>query len=141
MATLMLALTACAPGLDIDSLTTSPYADMADTGIAMSIKEQEITTKTESLTIEYANASDIEYVFGKEPHLEIDSESAWYVVPVKESAAWEDIGFILSANGTSEEKFSLGFFYEGLIPGHYRIIKTLYADGNSVTAAVEFDIQ
>lgn len=140
-ALLTLALAACAPKISVESLEKSEYGDLADTGITMRIKDEAVTTKTESLKIEYANATDIEYVFGKEPHLEIASDDEWYVVPVKENAAWEDIGFILPPNGTSEEDFSLKFFYEGLIPGHYRIIKTFYGDGGSVAAAVEFDIQ
>ncbi len=139
-AVLTLALAACAPKIDVDSLEKSEYEDIADTGITMSIKEDTVTTKTESLTIEYTNGTDIEYVFGLEPHLEIQNEETWYVIPVRQDAAWNDIGFILPPNGTSQEDFSLEHFYEGLIPGHYRVIKTLYADGNGVAAAVEFDI-
>ena len=132
-------LAACAPQINVDSLEKSEYGDLADSGITMNIKNETVTTKTESLKIEYANATDTEYVFGKEPHLEIASDDEWYVVPINESAAWEAIGIILPPNGTSEDDFSLGFYYEGLLPGHYRIIKTFYGDGGSVAAA-EFDI-
>ncbi len=138
---LMLTLAGCAPKIDINSLEKSEYGDLADTGLIMSIKEETVTTKTESLTVEYTNNTDTEYVFGKEPHLEIAVDGTWYVVPVNENAAWEAIGIILLPNGTSEEDFSLKFFYEGLIPGHYRVIKTFSADGSSVAAAAEFDIQ
>ena len=137
----VLVLAACSPQINVDSLVKSEYGNLADTGITMSIKEETVTTKTESLTIEYTNNTDIEYVFGKEPHLEIASDGTWYVVPVKETAAWEAIGIILPPNGTSEEDFSFKFFYEGLMPGHYRIIKTFSAQGSSVAAAAEFDIQ
>ena len=139
-AAMLIALAACAPQINVDSLEKSEYGDLADTGITMRIKDETVSTKTESLKIDYANATDIEYVFGKEPHLEIASDDEWYVIPINESAAWEAIGIILPPNGTSEDEFSLGFYYEGLLPGHYRIIKTFYGDGGSVAAAVEFDI-
>ena len=140
-----LMLVSCASETDlkkyVESLQKSEYTDLADTGITMSLKDEAVTTKTESLTIEYANATDIEYVFGKEPHMEIASDAGWYVIPIDEDAGWEDIGFILPPHGTSEKDFPLGYYYTGLMPGHYRIIKTFYADGNRVAAAVEFDIQ
>ncbi len=137
---LTLTLAACATQINVESLEKSEYGDLADTGITMRIKDETVTTKTDSLTIEYANATDVEYVFGKDPHLEIASDDMWYVVPINESAAWEAIGIILPPNGTSEDDFSLGFYYEGLLPGHYRVIKTFYGDGGSVAAAAEFDI-
>ncbi len=138
---LLMSLTSCAPQINVGSLEKSEYGDLTDTGITMSVKEETVTTKTESLTIEYTNVTDTEYVFGKEPHLEIAVDGTWYVVPINENAAWETIGIILPPNGTTEGDFSLKFFYEGLIPGHYRVIKTFSADGSSVAAAAEFDIQ
>lgn len=140
-AVLLLPLAACAPKISVDSLEKSEYGELSDSGIAMSVKEEAVNTNAESLTIEYTNTTDVEYVFGKEPHLEIISDGTWYVVPVIETAAWEAIGIILPPNGTSEEDFSLKFFYEGLMPGHYRVIKTFYANGDSATAAAEFDVQ
>ena len=140
-AVLLMTLAGCAPKINVNSLEKSEYSDLAETGTTMSVKEETVTTKTESLAIEYTNNTDIEYVFGKEPHLEILSDGTWYVVPVNENAAWEAIGIILPPNGTTEGDFSLKFFYEGLVPGHYRVIKTFSTDGSSVAAAAEFDIQ
>ncbi len=140
VAALLITLAACAPKIRVDSLEETEYTNLEDTGIVMSVADESVTTDTPSLTIEYTNQTDVEYVYGLEPHLEIQKEGIWYVIPLREDAAWNDIGLILPPDGTSEEDFSLEYFYEGLIPGHYRVIKTLYADGNGVTAAAEFDI-
>ncbi len=138
---LMLTMSACTQSLDIDSLDPSEYGELKDSGIKMHIADEMVTIETESIMIEYINNTDTEVTFGKEPHMEIESEGSWYVVPLKEDAAWEDIGFILPPNGSDEKEFSLQFYYENLTPGHYRIIKTFYTDSGKVNAAVEFDIQ
>ena len=137
----MLTMTACAQSLDIDSLAPSEYGELKDAGIVMRIVDETVTTETDSVMIEYINNTDTEIAFGKEPHLEIESEGSRYVVPVKEDAAWEDIGYILPPNGSDEKDFSLKFYYGNLNPGHYRIVKTFFADSGNVAAAVEFDIQ
>lgn len=137
----MLTMAACEQGLDIDSLALSEYGGLKDVGIVMRITDETVTTKTDSVTIEYINNTDTEVMFGEEPHLEIESNGRWYAVPVKEDAAWVDIGYILPPNGSDEKEFSLKFYYKNLNPGHYRIIKTFFTDNGNVAAAVEFDIQ
>lgn len=137
----MLTMTACAQAPDIDSLALSEHGELVDAGLVMRIADETVTTETDTVVIGYTNNTDIEFVFGEEPRLEIESEGGWYVVPVKEAAAWEDIGYILPPNESEEKEFSLKFFYENLNPGHYRIVKTFFADGNSTAVAVEFDIQ
>jgi hypothetical protein len=137
----MLTMTACAQGLEIDNPVLSEHSELKDAGIAMRIADKMLTTETDSLMIEYINNTDIEVTYGEEPHLEIESNGSWYVVPIKEDAAWEDIGYILLPNESDEKEFSLKFYYENLNPGHYRIIKTFFADGSNLVATVEFDIQ
>ncbi len=137
----LLTLTACDQGFDIDSLVLSEYGELKDTGIVMRIVNETVTTETDSVMIEYINNTDTEVVFGEEPHLEIEKEGSWYVVPVKEDAAWVEIGYLLPPNGSDEKEFSLKFYYENLNPGHYRIVKKFFAGNGNVVAAVEFDIQ
>ena len=136
---LMLTMAACAQ--DIDSLVPSEYGELKDAGIVMRITDETVTTETDSVMVEYVNNTDTEVVFGEEPHLEIESEGSWYVVPVREDAAWVEIAYILPPNGSDEKEFSLKSYYEKLNPGHYRIVKTFFADSGNVTAAAEFDIQ
>lgn len=137
----MLTMSACGKNLDIDSLVLSEYGELDDAGIVMSITDESVTTETDTVMIEYINNTDTEVVFGEEPYLEIESEGSWYVVPIKEDVAWVAIGYILPPGGSDEKEFSLKFYYENLDPGHYRIIKTFFADSGNIVAAVEFDIQ
>lgn len=137
----LLTMAACSKGLDIDSLALSEYGELKDAGIVMRIVDEAVTTETDSVMIEYTNNTDTDVMFGEEPHLEIESEGSWYVVPVKEDAAWDDMAYILPSNGSNEKEFPLKFFYENLNPGHYRIVKTFFADSGNVAAAAEFDIQ
>lgn len=141
MVVLMLTMAACAQGPDIGSLTLSEYGELNDAGIVMRIVDETVTTRTDSVTIAYSNHTDTEVVFGKEPHLEIENEGSWYVVPVKEDAAWEEIAYILPPGESEEKEFALKSYYGTLDPGHYRIVKTFFSDSGNVTAAVEFDIQ
>lgn len=137
----VLMMVACARSLDIGSLTPSEYGEMKDAGIQMYIVDETVTTKSDSLMIEYVNNMDTEVVFGEEPHLEIESEGSWYVVPLEKDAAWNDIGYILPSGGSDEKEFSMKSYYKALNPGHYRIVKTFFADSGNVIAAAEFDIQ
>jgi hypothetical protein len=137
----MLTMAACRQGLDIDALVPSEYGELKDTGIVMRIVDEAVTTETDSLMIEYVNQTDTEFVFGEQPHLEVEHGGSWYVVPVKEDAAWIEIGYILPPKGSDQKEFSLKVYYENLNPGHYRIVKTFFGDIGNTAAAVEFDIQ
>ena len=124
-----------------DMLKKSEYQDMADIGIVMTPGDETVTTNTKSVTIEYANNTDKEYIFGEEPRLEIKQNDGWYVIPLKEDAAWNDIGYVLPPGGVEQKPFSLEFFYQKLSPGHYRIVKEFYANGEGMTTAAEFNIE
>ncbi|PWJ46414.1 immunoglobulin-like domain-containing protein [Faecalicatena contorta] len=137
----MLTMAACAQKLDIDNLSLSEYGELKDAGIVMRITDKRVTTETESVMIEYINNKDTEVLFGEEPHLEIMRKGKWYVVPAKEDAAWIDIAYMLPPNGSDKKEFALKFYYENLNLGHYRIVKTFFADSGNVVAAAEFDIQ
>lgn len=137
----MLTMTACAQNLDIDTLSLSEYGELKDEGIVMRITDEMVTTETDSVMIEYINNKDTEVMFGEEPHLEIKSEENWYVVPVKEDAAWIEIAYTLPPNGSDKREFPLKFYYGNLNSGHYRIVKTFFTDSGNVAAAAEFDIQ
>lgn len=137
-------LTACSSNkkLDKKSLEKSAYSTSQQSkDVTLSVKEKDIASGTESITLIYTNISDKEYSFGKEPHLEVELEGEWYVVPTLESAAWDEIGYLLSPKGSAEEILPVKDLYGQLAPGNYRIIKKLYSDGQPVLSIAEFKIQ
>jgi len=133
-------LAACTGILDISKLEKSPYdAANQSTLVAMTADAPEVAADA-SVQFTFVNASDTEYAFGLEPHLEIFSEGGWYVIPPREDAAWNDIAMILAPGGTAEYTLDLKFMYEDLPTGQYRLVKELYAEeGTFVTA--QFKIQ
>lgn len=137
----MLTMAACARKPDANNLAVSEFGQLKDAGIALSIIENVVKTDTDSIMVEYINGTDTDYAFGEEPHLEIEIDGKWYVVQVKADTMWEEINHIMLPNESINKEFSLKLFYENLNPGHYRIVKTFFADSGNVTAAVEFDMQ
>ncbi len=135
-------LAACgANGIDVSDLEKSPYnaADQSKE-VTMELEDATVATGTDTLNIHFANSSDTEYSFGMEPHLDVEVNGVWYVVPTVEGAAWEEIAFILPAGEGSDMEFPLKTFYGDLPAGHYRIVKPLYAQNGNTFAIAEFKI-
>jgi len=141
---LMVNSTACKAfkKLDVSKLEKSTYdVSQQSKDVALSIKEENIVKNTESITLIYTNFSDKEYIYGKEPHLEIEVDDIWYVVPTLETAAWDEMAYILSPNDIREDVFPIKEYYGELNEGSYRIVKTLYSDGESIFVLGEFKIK
>lgn len=136
-------LAACgANGLNVSDLEKSPYnaADQSKE-VTMELDDAEVATGTETLNVHFANSGDAEYTFGMEPHLDVEVNGVWYVVPTVEGAAWEEIAYVLPAGEGSDMEFPMKFFYGDLLAGHYRIVKPLYAQNGSTFAIAEFTIE
>ncbi|NMA83108.1 MAG: hypothetical protein GX962_04500 [Epulopiscium sp.] len=74
--------------LDADKLEKSTYdTSQQNTDITVAINEEVITLEPESLTLIYTNAFDKEYIYGKEPHPEMEIHGTWYVIPSLEDIA------------------------------------------------------
>ncbi|HHW71349.1 MAG TPA: hypothetical protein GX392_08485 [Clostridiales bacterium] len=59
--------------LDVSKLDKSIYdASQQSKDMTLSIKEQVITPNTEEITLIYTNHSSKEYIYGAEPHLEME---------------------------------------------------------------------
>jgi hypothetical protein len=116
-------------------------ASQQNTDVIFSVKEESVTPTTDSITLIYNNTSNKEYTYGKELHLEVKVNDVWYVVRTLENIAWEDIGYLLPPNQTKEGKFSLISNYGILNTGNYRIIKTLYSNGEKILSIAEFKMQ
>jgi len=138
----VLLLSACGvQGLDVNKLDKSPY-DAADksTVVAMTLGETTVKEGTETISVHLENSSDAEFTFGIEPHLDVESGGVWYTVPTVEGAAWNEIAYVMPAQGSSDYDFSLKDFYGNLPAGHYRIVRPLYSDAGSTFALAEFTI-
>lgn len=137
-------LTACksTKEIDINKLKKSNYdISKQSMNVTLSVKEGVIDTKSESITLVYTNISDKEYTFGKEPHLEVKANKEWYVVKTLENVGWDDIGYILAKKNICEEVLPLKDYYGSLNVGNYRIIKTLYSNGEPIYSFAEFKIE
>jgi len=111
---------------DISKLEKSAYdASQQNTQVALTVKEKAITPETGSITLIYANLSDKQYIFGKEPHLEVEADGKWYVIPTLKGVAWEAIAYLLRPNESREDPFDIKNYYSRLDAGKYRIVKTL----------------
>ncbi len=137
-------LTACKASkkLDVDKLEKSTYdASQQGEDVELSVKEEVIAPDTENIILSYTNFSDREYIYGKEPCLEMEIDDIWYVVPTLETAAWDEMAYILSPNDTREDVFPMGDYYGKLDEGKYRIVKILYSDDESIFVVGEFNVQ
>ncbi len=140
---LMLIMTSCSGyrSLNARKLEKSEYdTTMLSRDINVTVKEETVTTKTESITLMYVNTSDTEYLFGEKPHLEVELDGTWYVVPVLKGTVWIAIGYILPAKGSHEHSFSIRNYYGMLKPGKYRVIKEMYSGEESVFTSAQFEI-
>ena len=136
-------LTACKSNkeLDINKLEKSNYdTSQQSKEVTLRVKEENVNSKTESITLIYNNLSDKEYTYGQEPHLEVEVDGVWYVVKTLENVAWDDIGYLLSSKSNREDTFSIKNNYGELNEGNYRIIKTLYSNGEPLFSIVEFKV-
>jgi hypothetical protein len=116
-------------GIDLSSNTSK--------AVSASLKEVITQSNAQSLTLILTNNTEQELGYGEEPHLEVQINGEWYVVPIKKEAMIQAIGILLPPNGTSEYKVNLSKYYENLKTGHYRYLKA-FSDG---MAGVEFDMK
>ena len=79
-----------------------------------------------------------ELIYGEGYHLEVLNDDTWEDVPtIIEDWAFTDEGFILPAEGESEEEINWEWLYGKLAPGTYRITKVLMdSDRNDPSVCV-----
>ncbi|MGL5351900.1 MAG: immunoglobulin-like domain-containing protein [Clostridium sp.] len=131
-----LLIVSCTKKLDYSSLQKSKYESITNSEeISVTINQSEIDRDTEDVTLEYTNNTEIEYTYGRDPHLEVKHNETWYVVPVLMKVQWIEIACVLPKNHTNEETISLKDYYGNLEKGSYRFIKEFY--GNESTALIE----
>lgn len=126
----------------------SPYTSVNDIEyLTMSIIEGSITP--EGLTLEFISTADRELIYGSFYALELSLDGRWYRLPYvykgEGAIGWDDIAYIVPAQGSSQWSTDWSWLYGSLAEGSYRIIKDVYdnnGDGDSKTyyLAAEFTI-
>lgn len=128
--------------LDVSKLDKSVYdASQQSKDVTLLVKEKTITPQTEEITLVYTNNSSKEYIYGEEPHLEMEVDGLWYVIPVLDGVGWHEMGYILSPKDSREDIFTIKTYYGKLELGNYRIVKTLHADGEPILVIGEFKVE
>jgi len=114
---------------DIKNYEPSPYSDTQfSKNVKLSVKETDITTDTEEITLVFENLSSKVYNFDQQPFLEIKYNDGWVVVPYKTDISWNDIAYGIDKNDTTEYTFVFSYSYEKLSQGEYRIIKKIWTE-------------
>lgn len=114
--------------------------DINTNDIVASTSEDSIKHSTNLITLKIKNTSDIEYTYGKHFSLETYKDGSWYTVPFKKDTAFNEIAISLSPHKTNTESINLSLFNK-LSNGKYRIVKSLYSQGEELTVDAEFDVR
>ena len=110
-------------------------------GIKAELKEAIIKSSKENITLILENKTEYEYFYGVDFSLEIEANNTWNKVPFKEEPVFIEIAIILKANSKQEEVIDLYNYFGNLPEGKYRIIKSLYKDGEKVVVSAPFEIR
>lgn len=134
---LLFCISGCSANWDISKMEKGiDLSSNMSKAVSAALKEVTVESNVQSLTLILTNNTAQELAYGEEPHLEVQINGEWYVVPLKKGAMIQAIGILLPPNGSSEYKVNLSKYYENLKTGHYRYLKT-FSDG---MAGVEFDV-
>ncbi|WDV48000.1 hypothetical protein PV797_09965 [Clostridiaceae bacterium M8S5] len=135
-------LTSCVSKEDsIGENKKSPYNEKKFCkDVELSTTKQCITQNVEKIKLIYNNLSNKEYNFGKQPHLEININNEWLVVPTLPNRAWNSIAHILKPRDKKEQILYIKDDYGILKEGNYRIVKELFKDNENVFTVAEFSI-
>lgn len=117
-------MVSCRNDENVSDLEPTDYLEVNQLdGVTMLAQEESITPT--GLTLFFENETNTEFTYGQAYLLEVNIDGEWYQVPIAtdENYAFEDIGYILPANGTAELTVEWEWLFEELNPGEYRIVK------------------
>lgn len=94
-------------------------------GVSMSIKRETVTSS--KLALVFKNNSNRQCLYGEEFTLEKRLKGEWYQVPIPYVGdyAFPTIGYNLSSGETKELLVDWEWLYGNLVPGEYRIVKSI----------------
>lgn len=108
--------------------------------INATIKDNIIKSSKENITVVLENKTEYEHSYGFDFNLEIELDNNWYKVPFDKNPQFIEIAIILKGNGKSEDVIELSKYFTNLPEGKYRIVKSLYLDGEEIVVSAPFEI-
>lgn len=138
---LFLTLSGCTSPLNRFSDLEPSTVVVTENKIKGSVKEEQIESVAEKITLTFENLTDTAYYYGVDFTLEKELKDKWYQIPFDEDVAFIQIAMLLEANATNEEIIDLSTYFEDLPTGNYRVIKHFQAENQSVTIAPTFEVK
>lgn len=139
---LIFTMVSCSKQIDFSKLDKSSYENIKENEeISLTIKETEISSDTQEVTLVCENNTDKEYIYGNEVHLDIKHKGEWYVVPVMQKVGWNEIGIVLAGKSKNQNSISIKDYYGKLENGEYRFVKELYYMDEVIVVKSEFEVK
>ena len=136
-AALALALTAAYITSCAESLAPSVFSDAeAQNGVTMHTQFEVYEEDIDKIQVILKNSTGSELTFGSSYALEVKQGGEWRTVPFVENTAWNDLAYILGADGTHNFTVHTSIFDHTFSDGEYRVVKDV---GGKVCFA-EFEI-
>jgi hypothetical protein len=119
----------------------SPY-DEVDNIENVSAAVKEGTLSPTGLTLVITDGNEVPYTYGEWYVIEKKSGGSWYTLPVvvEGEYGFNDIGYVVT-DGKLELDVDWEWLYGPLDPGSYRIVKSVYDEGNNYYFTAEFEIK
>lgn len=105
------------------------------------VKEEQIQSFKEKITLVFENLTDTVYYYGVDFTLEVELDDTWYQVPFDEDVAFIEIAMLLEGKAMNEEVIDLADYFDKLPAGNYRVIKHFQAEEQTITIAPTFEVK
>ncbi len=133
---------------DSTLLIDSPYKNVNDFDY-ISMKVIESTITADGLSLDFASEAERELIYGSFYAIEVKLDGKWYQLPYvyegEGQIGWDDIAYIVPAEGSSRWSTDWKWLYGSLSEGSYRIVKVVYdyneeGENKSCYLAAEFTV-
>jgi len=149
---LLLFLAACGKEATVSTLPDpSPDQEMKSTekGISLILDEVFFAESPAIINTLLKNDSERNYLYGEFYHIEISVDGFWYIITYSDTVffnnpRFKDTGSLLLAGNETRQQFSVDDLGVKLLPGEYRLVKTLLAQGkpfHEISIAVPFFVE
>lgn len=104
-------------------------------------KESVIQSVKDDIGIVLENKTEYQYSYGEAFVLEVKLDNNWYKVPFDKNPQFLEIAINLKAHSKNEEVVELDKYFNNLPDGRYRIVKSLYHNGEEIVVMAPFEIK
>jgi len=149
---MLLLLTACGKEATVSTLSDpSPDQEMNSTekGVSLLLDQVAFAESPAIINTVVQNNSELDYRYGEFYHIEIELDGFWYIITYSDTVFFNnprfiDTGSLLLAGHEIRQNFSVEKLGVKLLPGQYRLVKTLLVQGtpfHEVSIAVPFSVE